>query len=120
MSERTPATGGLLRNGMARTLRIGTLVAVVLVGAGWAWSLVTSDAVLDERSVLELVGSGGPGTLIGAGLIGLTFLPIVVLGLAIVGFRATGERRLAAISAGVLALLVIGFATAAILGTLGG
>ena len=109
-----PEPAGRLGRRIATLLRTGTLVAVAAVAAGFVIALVGGDAGAGPRPVTELVGAGGADAVIAAGLLGLTLLPLGVLGLAAVTFGAEGERRYLVSSLVTLALLVAGLVAAAL------
>lgn len=99
---------------IAALLRAGTLVAVAVVGTGFVIALVSGESGLGARPVLQLVGAGGADALIAIGLLGLTALPLGVLGVAAATFATEGERRYLASSLVTLGLLVASLVTAAI------
>lgn len=105
----------LLGAGIAAVLRIGTLVSIATIGVGYLL-LLGSGEDPGSPSLVHLIRGGGAPALIGVGLLSLTLLPALVLGLAAVGFRRLGEHRLVTTSAIVLALLVAILATAVVIG----
>jgi hypothetical protein len=106
-----PRRPELLGAGIAAILRFGTLASMAAVAIGYAW-LLASGVEPGTRPLLELIGAGGGGAVVGIGLLGLTLLPAGVLGMAAAGFIGHGERRRAVIALIVLALLVGGLVTA--------
>lgn len=106
-----PRRTELLGDGIAAVLRIGTLVSMAAVAAGYAW-LLASGVEPGTRPLLDLVGAGGGGAVVGIGLLGLTLLPAGVLAVAVAGFVGHGERRRAITALIVLAMLVAGLVTA--------
>jgi hypothetical protein len=113
MTGRAP--GGRLGERIAAVLRSGTLVAVAAVTAGYLLTLVGGDDGPGTRPLLEVLGGRDADALIAAGLLGLTLLPLGVVGTAAVTFGGSGERRYVVSSLVTLALLVIGLAAAALL-----
>ena len=77
---------------VATVLRIGTVVSVVALGIGLAWSFAGGTAH-PNGSVLELISGGGPDALIAAGLLALTLVPIAMLVAVASVFARFGERR---------------------------
>ena len=111
-----PAPGWSL---VASVLRWGTIVAVVAAGLGLAWALAAGASAQTDRSVLELIGDGGPDALIAIGLLALTLVPIAALAAAAVVFARAGERRSLLVTLGVLLLLLVSLLAAAFLGASG-
>lgn len=101
---------------VATLLRIGTLTAVVAVGLGLAWALLTATPAATEMAVIELIARGGPDALIAIGLLALTLIPIAAVGTAAVVLARLGERRSLLVAAGVLALLVVSLVASAVIG----
>lgn len=107
-----------LRDGIALVLRVGTLIAIGIVVIGYAAGLV--NGVGDgQRPLVELLGGGGSPAIIGAGLLGLTLLPMGVLAAAGIGFARSGERGRLLTTMAVTALLVFSLVTAALLARAG-
>ena len=104
---------------VASVLRWGTIVAVVAAGLGLAWALAGGASPQTHRSVLELIGDGGPDGLIAIGLLALTLVPIAALAAAAVVFARAMERRSLLITLGVLLLLLVSLVAAALLGASG-
>jgi hypothetical protein len=112
------ATGaGAARLGprLAALLRAGTLLAVAVVTAGFLLALVAGGPGPGPQPVTELLEARDADALTSAGLLGLTLLPLVVLGLAAATFGATGERRYLMSSLLTLLLLVASLGAAALL-----
>jgi hypothetical protein len=105
----------LLGAGIAAVLRVGTLAAIAAIGIGYLLLLASGEDP-GSPSLVHLVQGGGAPALVGLGLLALTLLPMVVLGVAVAGFQQLGERRLVLTSAIVLILLVVILATAAVIG----
>ncbi len=103
------------------TLSIGMLLAISVIAFGVLAGLVTGDASAPPgRGIGAQIGAGKPASIVALGLLLLALTPIAQLLAAIAAFARQGERRYAAISAIVLALLVVGIAAAAILTPSGG
>lgn len=107
---------GQLGARLARVLRIGTLLAVVVIAAGLAASLLFGPEGPGPTPVVELLGAGAADALIGAGLLGLTLIPVVALAVAAATLAAEGERPAAGAATVVLLLLVASLVVAAIVG----
>lgn len=105
-----------LGDGIARVLRIGTLLAVGATAAGMIAALVSADPAPGHTPIVDLIGGGGADALISIGLLALTLIPVVALGVAVVAFARFGERSRAWTAAGVMILLVGSLVVAAILG----
>lgn len=107
-----------LSDGIAAVLRIGTLISVGIIALGYVIGLV--GGVGDgQRPLLELIGGGGPLTMLGVGLLAMTLLPVGVLAAASIGFARSGERRRMLTSVAVLGLLLASLAAAALLAQAG-
>jgi hypothetical protein len=101
---------------VATVLRGGTIVAVMAIGLGLAWALVAGTVAPEKRTVVELLGGGGPDALIAIGLLALTLVPIASLvGVAWVLGRS-GERRTVVVTCAVLLLLLASLLAAATIG----
>ena len=110
-----PEPAGRLGRRIATLLRTGTLVAVAAVAAGFVIALVSGHPGPGARPVTELIGAGGADAVISVGLLGLTLLPLGVLGLAAATFGAEGERRYLVSSLVTLGLLVAGLVASALI-----
>ncbi len=106
MSASSRRAGARSFEAVATILRLGTLLAVVVIATGLAWALATDAPARTDETVLELVGDGGPDAVIGIGLIGLALVPIGALAAAVVTFARAGERRPLAVAASVLVLVL--------------
>jgi uncharacterized membrane protein len=113
MSEERGA--GILSDGIARTLRLGTIITIAFVAVGYVLALAGGEPGPGPLPMLELLGGGGSSAIIGIGLLGLTFVPVAVLGVAAVGFRMRGEHRMLTISVLVAVLLLATLAAAIVL-----
>lgn len=107
--------GGRLGTRIAAVLRIGTMVAVATVATGFVIALVGGGEGPGPRPVVDLVGAGGADALITIGLLGLTLLPLGVLGVAAFTFGRHGERRYLVSSLTTLGLLIGSLVAAALL-----
>lgn len=107
-----------LSDGIAGVLRIGTLVSVGIIAIGYIIGLVGGFGD-GQRPLFELIGGGGPLTMLGIGLLAMTLLPVGVLTAAGIGFARNGERGRMLISIAVLGLLLASLAAAAILAQAG-
>lgn len=96
----------VLGEGIAATLRIGTLVSTGLVALGYGSALLNDDPGPGRTPLFEMLGAGGAWMAIGAGLLGLTLLPVAMLVVAAVGFHLRRERRMRLAAALVAALLL--------------
>lgn len=99
------ADGRRLGRGVARTLRIGTLVAVTAIAAGFVAALQSGSGP-GPTPFAELVQLGGADALIGAGLLALTLIPVVALAVAGYELARAGEWRRGAAAAATLGLLL--------------
>jgi len=103
-----------LRDGIALVLRVGTYVAIGIVGIGYAVGLLAGSGE-GQRPLVDLIGAGGAPAIIGAGLLGLTLLPVAVLAAAGIGFARGGERGRLLTTLAVIGLLLVSLLAAAIL-----
>ena len=101
----TPPGRDLLGRGIAAVLRVGTLLAVAAIGIGYVATLLTGEDP-GPQTLVHLVGGGGAPGLLGLGLLVLTLVPAVALGVAAAGFRQRGEDRRVATALAVVALLM--------------
>ena len=108
---REPQGPDLLGAGIAAVLRIGTLASIAAVAIGYVMLLASGEEP-GTLPLLQLLGAGGGGAVIGVGLLGLTLLPAGVLAVAAAGFVGRGERRYAVTALLVLALLGAGIVAA--------
>ena len=102
---------------VAAPLRIGTLVAAVVIAFGLAvaWGDAPDPRTPDTRSLLDLFAEGGGRAAIGAGLLVLTLIPVATLVAALVGFVRGSERRYVTVTATVLGLLAASVVASALL-----
>lgn len=100
-----------LRDGIAAVFRIGTLVAMAIVGAGYLIAVV-SGAGEGQQPLLDQLRGGGSAAVIAAGLLALTLLPVAVVIAAGIGFARSGERRSLLTAIAVLVLLLASILTA--------
>lgn len=107
---------GRLGQGIAAILRVGTVLAVLVVGIGFAVASMTGLPSKGARPLTDFIVDTGPDTPIAAGLFALTVLPLIAIGYAARIFAADGERRQLATTVVVLALLVGSLVVAAIVG----
>lgn len=102
---------------IGRVLRIGTLLAVCAIGVGFVATLLGSDPPPGPASLIDLFGGGGADALIGMGLLALTLIPVVALGVAIPVLAGAGERSRARTAGLVLGLLGASLAVAVVIGS---
>jgi len=107
---------GSLGRGIAGILRIGTVIAVLIIGVGFAVASMTGLPSEGARPLTDYLVDTGPDTPIAAGLLALTLLPVIAVGYAARVFAVDGERRHLVTALVVLALLAGSLAVAAILG----
>jgi uncharacterized membrane protein len=106
--------GPALGRRVAAILRIGTLVAVLAITLGYVVALIAGGPGPGARPLGELIGAGDGDALSSAGLLGLTLLPLGVLGVAAHSFHAAGERRYLIACLVTLALLITSLVIAAV------
>ncbi|HEX5041058.1 MAG TPA: DUF1634 domain-containing protein [Candidatus Limnocylindria bacterium] len=99
---------------IARTLRIGTLLAVACIGAGYVLEALTGQSA--TGSIIELIANGGVGALIGLGFLTLTFTPLVAVAVAAVLLAQRRERGRALAASLAFGLLLASLFAAALLG----
>ena len=100
-----PPRGPALGRHVATVLRAGTFVAVLAVAVGFGIALILGAPSPGARPLTDLLTSGDADAVTSAGLLGLTLLPLGVLGVAAWSFGAAGERRYLLACALTLALL---------------
>lgn len=105
-----------LGRGIAAILRTGTVLAVLVIGIGFAIASMTGLPSKGGRPLTEFLLKAGPDTPIAVALFALTVLPLVATAFAARVFAATGERRQLVITLAVLVLLVGSLVVAAVLG----
>jgi uncharacterized membrane protein len=108
---------GQLGRGIAAVLRIGTVLAVLVIGIGFVVASMTGLPSKGARPLTDFVTDSGPDTPIAVGLFALTALPLIAIGYAARAFAADGERRQLATTLVVLVLLAASLAVAAVIGT---
>lgn len=107
-----------LKDGIATVFRLGTLIAMAIVAAGYLLGLVSGTGDGQQPLVDQLSG-GGPEAVIAAGLLALTLLPVAVVIAASIGFAQTGERRRFLTALLVLVLLLASIVTAVVIAQAG-
>ena len=115
-TPRDPVSGAV-----ARLLNVGTFVSVCLIAVGVAL-LATAGLVptkdsgpaLEPNTVLGDVLALRPAGLLWVGLAITLALPTARVVLALLGFLRLGDRRAAAVAAGVLSVLLVAFAVAVV------
>lgn len=105
-----------LGRGIAAILRVGTGLAILVIGIGFVIASMTGLSSEGARPLTDFFVDGGPDTQIAAGLFALTLLPLVATGYAAWIFADRGERRQLVTTLVVLALLAGSLIVAAILG----
>lgn len=101
---------------VAGVLRWGTLAAVAVIAAGFVWATLAGHPASGTRPVVDEIGSWSGDALTAIGLLGLTLLPVLVLGVAAAAFSGERERRMTTVTLGVAALILASLAAAAIVG----
>ena len=103
-----------LSRGLAPLLGWGTVASVGAVVLGVAIGLLggATPEPGEHRGWLEVLTAGGPTSIVGAGLLALSLVPMAVAGVAAVAFARARERRYVIISAAVLVLLFAGLSAA--------
>lgn len=104
---------------IALVLRTGTLLAVAAIAVGFVLGLVGGEATPGAQPVLDLVTRADPDSITAVGLLGLTLIPLGVLGVAAVSFGVSGERRYLLASLVTLGLLVGSLVVAALVARAG-
>ena len=102
-SDSTPRT--TLGEGIAAILRVGTILAVLVIGIGFLVASMTGLPSRGARPLTDYVTRTGPDTPIAIGLVALTLLPLVVLIYAARAFAGSGERERLITTLIVIALL---------------
>lgn len=100
-------------------LRAGTLIAVAAIAVGFLLAMLGAAAPPGEQPVLDLIRRADPDSITAAGLLGLTLLPLGVLGVAAVSFGSSGERRYLVMSLVTLGLLAGSLLVAALVAGIG-
>ena len=97
-------------------LRVGTVLAVLVIGLGLVLALGDGAGTGDQGApLLETLGDGGPAAIISIGLLLLTLIPLGVTIGAVAGFARTRERRYLLASVVVAVLLIASLAVPAFL-----
>lgn len=109
----------VLNERIGAVLRIGTVIAMAFVAAGYGLALLVGAAPAGPMPVLELIGEDAHSTLVGIGLLGLALIPVAMLLAAGASFASFGERRMLATSSLVVVLLVGALVAAVIFGRVG-
>ena len=129
MMRRAMSSGGghqadVLGRWVSRVLAAGTLLAIVTVAIGVLLTLATGGhggpSGVDGRGLVAQILDGKPGSIVSLGLLLLALTPVAQLVAAVWAFARSGERRYVVISSVVLALLLVGIATATLLSRGGG
>lgn len=105
-----------LGRGIAAILRVGTALAILVIGIGFVIASMTGLPSHGARPLTDFFVDSGPDTQIAAGLFALTLLPLIATGYAAWVFAAVGERRQLVTTLVVLVLLAGSLGVAAILG----
>lgn len=105
-----------LGEGIAAILRVGTILAVLVIGIGFLVASMTGLPSRGARPLTDYVTWMGPDAPIALGLLGLTLIPPVVLAYAARGFARSGERERFVTTLAVVALLVASLAVAVLIG----
>ena len=92
---------------VAWVLRAGTLGAIALVVAGYAWSVAAGEPHPAAAPVLDEIAAGGGTAVTALGLLTLTLVPVATLLAAALALARAGERRMA-ITTGAVVLLLLG------------
>jgi uncharacterized membrane protein len=118
------ASSDLLGRWVSRVLATGTLLAIATVAVGVLLTLATGGeggpSGVDDRGLVAQILDGKPGSIVSFGLLLLALTPLAQLVAAVGAFVRSGERRYVVISSVVLALLLVGIATATLLSRGGG
>jgi hypothetical protein len=112
--EQTPRTE--LGEGIAAILRVGTVLAVLVIGIGFLIAAMTGLSSRGARPLTDYVTRTGPDTPIAIGLVGLTLLPLIVLIYAARVFARSGERQRLITTLVVVALLATSLVVAVVIG----
>jgi len=122
MSERVPdaeprptprSIPGLERRIVATALRVGVLVACVLMGAGVAIAIGKGRLVahgVTPAQIWRLVTGGHPSGLMALGLVILAATPVVRVVLLAAGWAYARDWRFLAVAVGVLCAIGVGIA----------
>jgi uncharacterized membrane protein len=116
MNERGSRAAAELGTGIAAILRVGTILAVIVIGIGFVVASMTGLPSRGARPLPELVLRAGPDAPIAVGLFALTLLPVATLAYAAFVFARHGERQRLLTTLAVLGLILAGLAVAAVVG----
>lgn len=103
--------GGRLEGLVARVLGAVTYVGIACIGLGTALmvargvSPLAAPPSLSPAAVLAALAAGRPEGPIGIGIAILAAGPVLRVASALVGFGASGERRMAAVALGILVVI---------------
>jgi uncharacterized membrane protein len=112
--DATPRTE--LGEGIAAILRVGTILAVLVIGIGFLVAAMTGLPSRGTRPLTDYVTRTGPDTPIAIGLVGLTLLPLIVLIYAARAFARSGERERFVTTLVVIALLAASLVVSVLIG----
>jgi uncharacterized membrane protein len=116
MSSPDPTPRSELGEGIAAILRVGTILAVLIIGIGFLVASMTGLPSRGARPLTDYVTRTGPDTPIAIGLVGLTLLPLIVLVYAARAFARSGERERLVTTLIVIALLVASLVVSVLIG----
>jgi hypothetical protein len=105
-----------LGEGIAAILRVGTIVAVLVIGVGFLVASMTGLPSRGARPLTDYVIRTGPDTPIAIGLVTLTLIPLIVLVQAARGFARGGEHERLITTLVVLGLLVASLVVSFLIG----
>ena len=116
MSSPDPTPRSELGEGIAAILRVGTILAVLVIGIGFLVASMTGLPSRGARPLTDYVTRTGPDTPIAIGLVGLTLLPLIVLIFAARAFVRSGERDQFITTVVVIALLATSLVVLVLIG----
>lgn len=102
--------------GIAAILRVGTIVAVLIIGVGFVVASMTGLPSRGGRPLTDFLTAPGPDTPIAVGLLTLTLLPLIAIGYAARVFARNGEPQRLVVTLVVIALLGASLVVAAAIG----
>jgi hypothetical protein len=105
-----------LGEGIAAILRVGTILAVLVIGVGFLVASMTGLPSRGARPLTDYITRTGPDTPIAVGLVGLTLLPLIVLVYAARAFARSGERDQFITTVVVIALLATSLVVLVLIG----
>lgn len=106
-------SSGELGRWVGSALTWGGLAAVLLLAMGVVIRLVIGEPEPPPgTSLVDVLRDGGAASIVAAGLLGLSLVPIAELAVAAVAFGRSREHRYLLITVVVLGLLLIGLVTA--------